>query len=246
MATALPREGLIRETAEQAVFIGPTKQRLRLKKIERPTWRRHPQYMSGSSNAVPRKFINGGTCLKRSLRSRAALIALGVLFVAPGFGGKVQSWPGRDADFSYYHTYSWLPVRVLTKSGVLENDDVAAPLIRQAVNRQLSQTGLTEVAQGGDLEVSAAALTASIPQVEAVIIPSGAASLDYYEPIATIGRYNKEGTLVVNLIIAGTKKSAWLGMAKESIDNKPGGGLKKIDKAATAMFKKYPKYTPAK
>src|SRR5262249_9736182 len=202
--------------------------------------------MNGSSNAAPRTSIDGGTCTKRDLRWPATWVALGMLFVTPRGAGKVQSWAGKDADFSQYHTYSWLPVRVLTKSGVVENDDAAAPLIRQAVNRQLSQRGLKEVAQGGDLEVSAAALTASIPQVEAVIMPWGAASLDYYEPIATIGRYNKEGTLVVNLIIAGTKKSAWLGMAKESIDNKPGGGLKKIDKAATAMFKKYPKYTSAK
>jgi hypothetical protein len=172
-------------------------------------------------------------------------VALCVLMVAPCFAGKVQSWVGKDADFSRYKTYEWLPVRVLTKTGVVENDQTAAPLIRAAVNRQLALIGLKEVEKGGDLQVSAGALSESIPQVEALIMPMGADGLDYATPIATIGRYNKEGTLVVNLLIGGTKKFAWLGIAKESIDNKPGSGLKKIDKAAANMFKKYPK-PPAK
>jgi Domain of unknown function (DUF4136) len=169
-----------------------------------------------------------------------------VLLAAPCFAGKVQTWVGKDADFSRYKTYEWLPVRVLTKTGVVEDDKTAAPLIREAVNRQLAAKGLREVATGGDLQVSAGALSESIPQVEAVFLPPGMAGMDYATPIATMGRYNKEGTLVVNLLIAGTTKFAWLGIAKESIDNKPGAGLKKIDKAATNMFKKYPKPAPAK
>jgi hypothetical protein len=168
------------------------------------------------------------------------------MFIAPCFAGKVQTWTGKNADFSRYKTYEWLPVRVLTKAGVVENDETAAPLIKAAVNKQLALQGLKEVEKGGDLQVSAGALAESIPQVEALILPMGAYGLDYATPIATIGRYNKEGTLVVNLIIGGTKNFAWLGIAKESVDNKPGAGLKKIDKAATAMFKKYPKQRPAK
>ena len=161
------------------------------------------------------------------------------------FAGKVKFWVGKDADFSHYQTYEWLPVRVLTKTGVVEDDKDAAPLIREAVNRQLALRGLKEVAKGGDLQVSAGALSASIPQLEAVFLPPGFNGMIYAQPIATMGRYNKEGTLVVNLIIAGTTKFAWLAIAKESIDNKPGAGLKKIDKAAANMFKKYPK-PPAK
>ena len=179
------------------------------------------------------------------IRAPAASVTVAVglilgLSVAPCYAGKVQSWIGKDADFTRYKTYQWLPVRVLTKTGVIEDDEVAAPLIRQAVNRQLALRGLKEVKEAGDLQISAAALSESIPQLEAVILPAGFASLDYAQPIATIGRYNREGTLAINLIITGTKTSAWFGLAKESIDNKPGAGLKKIDKAAASLFKKYP------
>jgi hypothetical protein len=194
--------------------------------------------MVQTSNAAAARV--DGFCLHLRLRI-AMLVAACVLVAAPCFAGKVQTWPGKGVDISHYKTYSWLPVKVLTKTGVVENDQVAAPLIREAVNRQLALKGLKEVKEGGDLQVSALALSESIPQLEALILPIGAAQLDYAQPIATVGRYNKEGTLVVNLIITGTTKSAWLGMAKESIDNKPGAGLKKVDKAATNLFKKYPK-----
>jgi hypothetical protein len=162
-------------------------------------------------------------------------------FASLSTAAKVKTWPGKDADFSSYKTYSWLPIKVLTKTGVVENDDAAAPLIRNAVNRELGKVGLKEVADGGDLQVSALALSESIPQLEAVILPQGFSQLDYATPIGTIGRYNKKGTLVVNLIIAGTAKSAWLGMAKETIDRNPGAGLKKINKVTADLFKKYPR-----
>jgi len=177
------------------------------------------------------KFALGG--------SRFFAVVVGLWLLAPCFAGKVQTWAGKDADFSRYKTYQWLPPKVLTKTGVVENDRDIAPLIKEAVNRELAQKGLKEVAEGGDLQVSTLALAESIPQLEAVIFP-GNIALDYATPVATMGRYNREGTLVVNLIDAKTNKSAWFGMAKETIDNKPGAGKKKIAPAAAKLFKKYP------
>jgi hypothetical protein len=143
------------------------------------------------------------------------------------------------ADFARYKTYQWLPTRVLTKTGVVEDDPVLTPVIRDAVNRQLAQRGLKEVAQGGDLEISAGVLTASVPQLEAVMF-AGPSDLTFATPIANMGRYNKEGTLIVNLIDTRTKKSAWIGMVRETIDNKAGSGQKKLPGAAAKLFKKYP------
>src|SRR5262245_48288446 len=71
--------------------------------------------------------------------------------VCSGADLKVAIGPG--ADFARYKTYQWLPPRVLTKTGVVENDPVLTPLIKDAINRQLIQRGLTEVAEGGDLQV---------------------------------------------------------------------------------------------
>ena len=167
------------------------------------------------------------------------VLALGLSVISPCFAGKVQTWTSKSADFSRYKTYQWLPPKLLTKTGVVDNDSDIAPLIMAAVSRELRQKGLTEVAEGGDLQVSTLALAESIPQLEAVIFP-GNTPLDFATPIATMGRYNREGTLIVNLIDAKTNRSAWFGSAKETIDNKPGAGKKKIAPAAAKLFKKYP------
>lgn len=179
----------------------------------------------------------------RSMRidrySRIGLIALaGAALLEPCYAAKVRTQLGANADFTHYKTYRWLPPKALTKTGVVENDPVIAPAIKDAVNQQLTQRGLTEVTQGGDLEVSSGVLNESIPQVEAVVF--GGPDLMYDTPIATMGRYNKQGTLVVNLIDTKTKKSAWVGMIQDSIDNKPGSGIKKLPAAAEKLFKKFP------
>ncbi len=65
----------------------------------------------------------------------------------------------------------------------------------------------------------------------------------YGTPIATMGRYNHQGTLCLNLIDRKTKKFAWFAMVTDSL---PSGTLKpaeirsRLDKAATSIFKKYP------
>jgi hypothetical protein len=161
------------------------------------------------------------------------------LTASPCYADKVLTYVGKGIDFSAYRTYQWLPPKILAKTGVVEDDPEFAPLIKAAVNRQMTKLGLIEVGEGADLQVSALALSESIPQLEAVIFP-GRMALDFATPIAAMGRYNRQGTLVVNLIDTATKKSAWAGLARENLDNKPGAGKKKIDQAAVKIFKKYP------
>jgi len=167
-----------------------------------------------------------------------------VLLIAAGplaercLAGKVRVEIGTGADFARYKTYQWLPTKILASSGVVENDPTVGPAMKAAINKQLAEKGLREVAEGGDLQVSALALREAIPQLEAVVF--GGPDMMYAEPIATMGRYNHEGTLVVNLIDTKTKKSAFLGMAKETIDRGEGTGLKKLPAAASKLFKKYP------
>ena len=174
------------------------------------------------------------------------LVVLATLSLVPEcFAGKVQVWMDNKTDLTHYKTYQWLPPKLLGKTGMVENDPEFAPLIKDAINGELSRKGLKEVPEGGDLQVSALALAQSIPQLEGFIF-TGATPDFFTAPVATVGRYNREGTLVVNLIDTKTQKSAWCGMAKESIDNKPGAGKKKIGPAAAKLFKKYPKISAGK
>ena len=169
-----------------------------------------------------------------------AVCLLCALLLPTCFARKLKTIAGAHATFASYRTYQWLPVKTLGKAGIVEDDSTIAPIIKAAMNSEMAALGLTEVKEGGDLQVAAFAATTSIPQLEAVIFP-GDVGLDFETPIATMGRYNKEGTLAINLIDTRTKKSAWAGLATDSIDNKPGSGLKKIPSATAALFSKYPK-----
>jgi hypothetical protein len=175
----------------------------------------------------------------RHLGRTAVLCAVLASFAAHCLAMKVQTVLGKGVDLASYKTYQWLPPKLLAKTGLVEDDPVIAPAIKEAVNRELTARGLREVAQGGDLLVSTVALAVSTPQLEAVLLAPVSPSF-VSVPLATTGRYNREGTLAINLIDSRTKTTAWAAAATDSIDNKPGAGQKKIPKAAAAMFKKYP------
>ena|SRR5436190_1261376 len=168
----------------------------------------------------------------------AAVLAFGP-FSQSGYAGKARTHPAPGVDIRQYKTYEWLPTRVLRNTGLIENDPVLTPLIKEAVNRELAQLGLTEVSEGADLQVAAGITTHALAQVEAVYF-AGPSDLDFATPIATMGRYNHKGSLIVNLIDTKTKKSAWAGVAEEDIDKTPGAGQKKIANAARNLFKKFP------
>lgn len=181
-----------------------------------------------------------GRTIAEAVFQMGPLAVLGASLLAPCFAGDVTTQVGKDADFSRYKTYQWLPTRLLTKTGLIENDPEFTALVKQAVNRELSKRGLEEVAEGGDLQVTTTGLAVSVPQLEAVVFMPTTNPAYASQPVHTIGRYNKQGTLVVTLIDSRSKKGAWAGMVTKALDNKPGSGGKKIDKATADLFKKYP------
>jgi len=157
----------------------------------------------------------------------------------PVRAAKVRTQGGKQ--LYQYKSYQWFPPRVLTKLGLEENHP-ANPILKEVVGQQLSGVGLTEVADGADLQIQAWVFTQSVPQLEAMIYSIDPYML-YGTPIATVGRYNREGTLLLNLVDRRTKKSAWAAMVTNSL---PTGTLEpdqiraKLDKAAQDIFKKYP------
>src|SRR5215203_2417443 len=168
----------------------------------------------------------------------ATVVAFGP-FPQCGYAAKARTHLAPGVNISEYKTYQWLPTRVLRNTGLVENDPVLTPLIKEAVNRELAQLGLTEVSGKADLQVAAGITTHALAQVEAVYF-AGPSDLDFATPIATMGRYNHKGSLIVNLIDTKTKKSAWAGVAEEDIQKTPEAGQKKITNAARNLFKKFP------
>ena len=176
----------------------------------------------------------------RGVQFAAAAVLLAAALASAGFAANIKAVAGENIDFRQYKTYQWAPTKFLGKAGVEEDNPTLTPIIKAAVNKELTARGLREVTEGGDLEVVTLALQAYIPQLEAVLFPMGMDGMYYATPIATMGRYNREGTFAINLIDLHAKKSAWAGMITQSIDNKPGAGAKKIPGATEKLFQKFP------
>ena len=198
--------------------------------------------ITATMSATSRTF--GVIRMRTILRNFSVLLAAGII-TALCFG-KVESQFDKTVDFSHYKTYEWLAPRVLKKTGVVENDPEFAPVVKAAMNRELTRRGLTEVPSGGQLQISTMALTISTPSVDALIFPGqgvygsvGGVMTTPNANVATVGRYNKEGSLGVALIDTSTKKTVWMAMASKSY-GKQSDLEGKVNKAVTDMFSKYP------
>ena len=63
------------------------------------------------------------------------LLCAATLLTAPLMAKlKVQTQHQANNDCKQYKTYQWLPVKTINKSGIHENDEIAAPVIK-AVRR---------------------------------------------------------------------------------------------------------------
>jgi hypothetical protein len=177
----------------------------------------------------------------RSSSKIVALILLASAGLLPVFAAKVKVVLAKDANMAQYKTYQWLPPRILVKTGIEENHP-GNPILKEVVGKYLTSVGLTEVPDGADLAIQTYVLTESVPQLEAVLFGEGY-NFDYGTVVASMGRYNRQGTLYVNLIDRKTKKSAWAGMSTEDLNR---GTLSndqirgKLEETASALFKKYP------
>jgi Domain of unknown function (DUF4136) len=161
------------------------------------------------------------------------------ILLATAAMAKVKVLVDAKGDLSQYRTYQWLPPRVLKKTGLEENDDVVAPVIKVAVNKELAKLGLKEVPENADIQISAWAFREASPQIEAYVYGSYD---DWYfgGTPATLGRYNHSGTLVIGLIDPKTKKSVW-GAASTGSFEKPSQLESRVNKAASEIFGKYPR-----
>jgi len=177
------------------------------------------------------------------MRFKIVVAATALAAFSVALAGNVQAFAAPGADLSKYKTFKMLPTRVLTSSGIQENDPTYSPYILAAVRKELKAKGLTEVTENADMEVATGALARAFPQLEALIY-SFAYGTDWGTgPIATVGRYNKEGSVLVNMIDPRTKKSVWIGMASRAW-GKPSTVDSTIGKATAQLFKQSPALNP--
>jgi hypothetical protein len=121
------------------------------------------------------------------MKTASRMLLISLCLTAVLFAAKVKSFTGKNVDISGYRTYQWLPPRVLAKTGVIENHP-ANSILKEAVGRELSERGLSEVSDGADPEIQSWVLTDSVPQLEAVIVAAVGIQPGTYMVAGTIAR----------------------------------------------------------
>jgi len=167
------------------------------------------------------------------MRKFAQLVALAGVCVCALFAA-IKTDYDHSADFSRYRTYSWIKAQA--------GDDLWAQRITSDVDAQLSAKGLTKVASGGDLGVSAFGATHNQQSIDTFYngfgggwVWRGFGGETTSEVINT-----PVGTLVVDLFDGNSKHLLWRGTSSETIGGNAEKNEKKLEHEVGDMFKHFP------
>lgn len=163
-----------------------------------------------------------------------ASLMLSVLIVGIAFAAEIKTDYDHSVDFSQYKTYSWIKVKA---------DPLWEDRITSAVDRELSERGLTKVEADGDIGVAAFSRTKELPTLTTFYDGLGGrwAWRGFGSGIATTSvEETPVGTLVVDLFDGHTRKLIWRGVASDALSGKPEKDEKKLVKITDSMFKHFP------
>lgn len=141
------------------------------------------------------------------------------------------------ADFSRYHTYSWIGVRA--------GDQLWQDRIMAAVDSQLAAKGWQRVASGGDAAVSAFGRTREQDTLQTFYdgFPGwgwgGWGGMDMGESTTQVVP-QAVGSLTVDVFDGATKHLIWRGTASDTLSGKPEKNEKKMDHSVSEMFEHFP------
>lgn len=161
---------------------------------------------------------------------------LSVLLAAAAFGQDVKTDYDHHADFSNYKTYSW--------SKVETSNSIWDGRVKDAVDKELQAKGLSQVPSGGDISLVAIGTTREKPTLE-TYYTGGFGGWGWRgfggDGMATTTVENyKEGSLVVDMFDANTKKLLWRGSATDTLSDKSDKNIKKLEKSVEKMLKDFP------
>jgi hypothetical protein len=164
---------------------------------------------------------------------RIARIILGLsllLLATTAFGQKVTTDSAPNVDWSKYHTYSWT-------EGTPAQDPLVAQRIVAGIDAQLAAKGLKKVDSDPDLVVLYHTSTDQQKSLN-------------WSNMGGFGRFGGMGSAQVDTVITGqlkvdiadfkAKQFLWRGTATDTVSSDPQKLAKKIDKALTKMFQKFP------
>jgi hypothetical protein len=166
-----------------------------------------------------------------------------ILAAAAALAQNVKVDFDKERDFSQYRTYAWKDSGGASEQAV--ETSFTARRIREAVNRELTAKGMTEVTENPDLHLLCTTDSRERTQVHSTgIYPHGGfgrrAHWGWGGGWSTARTYHyDEGQMVIMLVDADTGELVWRAVANARISHTQ-KDAKRIDKAARRAFKKFP------
>ncbi len=161
------------------------------------------------------------------------VIPLFVFFAAVMWAQEVRYDYDRNADFSAYHTYNWMPGRTPV-------DQLTDQEIRRAIDKQLAEKGLVRVDQNPDLLVAYQLTVREQQQIETW----GDTGWGWRGPgwATTTVTSVPVGTLVVDMYDPARRQLVWRGVGTKTIETSgdPQKRAKRLDKSMAKLLKHYP------
>ena len=176
---------------------------------------------------------------------RISMLLAAALVIVPAVASaqKVRTDYDHAVNFAPFKTYFWAK----TDAGV---NDIANQRIVAAVDEWLGRAGWTKAPQGEAQLAVMANVSAKERQTLNTMYDSYGGGWGYGgwggmgggmgSSTTTVSTFT-EGTLIVDIFDAGTKKLVWRGIATDTISDDPSKNVKKIQNSAKKMFeKKFP------
>jgi Domain of unknown function (DUF4136) len=162
------------------------------------------------------------------------LLALAAFGIGLMFAADVKTDYDHSADFSRYRTYSWIKVDA--------GNSLWSDRITRDVDAQLSAKGLTKVASGGDLGVSAFGSTHNQQSLESFYNGFGGGWFwrGLGGDVTTEVINTPVGSLVVDVFDGQTKHLVWRASSTETLSDNPDKNDKKLEHEVGDMFKRFP------
>lgn len=169
------------------------------------------------------------------------LMMLTALMIVGCSSMTVKSDYDTSANFADFKTFNWLPISDSVQGSAAQaaqSNSLLTQRVQNAVNAQLAGKGLKKVTSNPDLLVTFHTGAQQQTDVEDIgygyPMGWGMGGVDVYQ--------YTEGTLMVDLINASTKKLAWRGTVQDVVDpsDSTDDKIKHINEAIAGMFSKYP------
>lgn len=187
--------------------------------------------------------------MSRTLRSLWPLLTL-TLMACAGIDTSTDYDPNAVGRLSQYRTYSWLPKP--QGKDIRVYNDVFEARVKQAVDRELQSRGYRLVEQNPDFKVGWHGAIDEKLDVGTMNAYYGYGWDPWYSPYyvgaavpQTYVREYEEGTLILDVVDAGSNKLVWRGTAQAELSTHASAEhrQKRLDEAVNKILKDFPPKT---